>query len=29
LIVQYVPLDVPYHVAPDQPGSNGSSSAAS
>ena len=29
LIVQYVPLDAPYHVAPLQPGSKGSSSAPS
>ena len=29
LIVQYVPLEAPYHVAPVQPGSKGSSSAAS
>ena len=29
LIVQYVPLDAPYHGAAVQPGSNGSSSAAS
>ena len=29
LIVQYVPLEAPYQVAPVQPGSNGSSSAAS
>ena len=29
LIVQYVPLEVPYHEPPLQPGSNGSSSAGS
>jgi len=29
LIVQYVPLDAPYHVPPDHSGSNGSSSATS